>query len=128
MKLILLSGRSNSGKTTTLKKLYKNLTNDGKKNVLSIYDKNDEFDNEYIIMYKNKKVAIVTGCDILWKYVEKIIKYANQDILVMAYNNKFAFGLDQMTSNCEYHSVVKKLRPNDSDCERVCNKIIEQLG
>jgi uridine kinase len=103
MKIILLSGASNSGKTTALKALFSQLTDGGKKNVLYIRDKDDYGDNEYVIQHNQKKVAIVTDGDILWHCIEKMIKYANLDVLVMAYNTKFAFGLDVITEEYKHH-------------------------
>jgi hypothetical protein len=59
--------------------------------------------------------------------VDAIVKYANRDVLVLAYSDKFARSLKDIVSRYDYHCVVKKRHANDSDNERVCMEIMSQI-
>ena len=91
MKVILLTGPSNSGKTTTLHELYKEL----KSNEMSDIEKPrphpfDERDSIYYVKYGGKKIGIVTLGDYSIETVYQIgVFWAKQaDILVIANSNK----------------------------------------
>jgi tRNA uridine 5-carbamoylmethylation protein Kti12 len=132
MKIILLSGRPSSGKSTTLNLLYDKLMESGKCSVISEKTPRDSFDFECVLSYNNKTVAIYTSGDVYQWCVEAIVKYANCDVLVLAYSNKFARSLEKIvkTTKCKYyhsHHVSKKQRATDSDNEKVCAEILEQI-
>jgi len=130
MKIILLSGESGAGKSTALHRLFNILSENGTKNVIKkefINKKDPCSDADYIVKYNKKEIAIVTYGDILWKCIKSIIEYANLDVLVLAYNNRFSIGLDKMVSKYDYHCLIKKSKPNEDDCVFVCNEIITKL-
>ena len=91
MKIITLSGPGNSGKTTTLKELYKKLCSicDGIIEEPKVCA-NSSADEEYFIRYKGKKVAIVTMGDIPLEMIWHFGIYCQKgaDILIIANSNK----------------------------------------
>jgi GTPase Era involved in 16S rRNA processing len=113
-----LSGRPNTGKTTALNLLYKKIT--GKEP--------DDFNSEHIVKHKGKKIAIVLDGDVYQWCIRSIIKYANCDVLVLAYSDKFSRSLKKIVSEFkEYHHVVNKRCISDSDNERVCTEIMKKI-
>jgi tRNA uridine 5-carbamoylmethylation protein Kti12 len=127
VKIILLSGKPSTGKSTALNLLYDKLIESGKCCILSKKTPSDEFDFECVVKYNNKTIAIVTFGDVLHWATEAIVKYANLDVLVLAYSNKFATELNKVVRQYDYHCVIKKLRASNNDNERVCNEILAQL-
>jgi len=128
MKIILLSGRPSSGKSTALNLLYDKLMESGKCSVISEKTPRDSFDFECVLSCNNKTVAIYTFGDVYQWCVEAIVKYANCDVLVLAYSNKFARSLEKIVSNNKkYHQIIKKQRATDSDNEKVCAEILAQI-
>ena len=119
MKIILLSGKPNSGKSTSLNLLYEKIT--GKKS--GSFDFDEKLDKKY----KNKSVAITTSGDVYQCCVEAIVKYADCDVLVLAYSDKFARSLTNIVKRYPHHCIVKKTRANDSDNERACNEILKNI-
>ena len=97
MKIILLSGKPNTGKSTTFNLLYDKLTQNGTKNIVvdkTVVGNPASKDFECVVKYNNKKnninVAIFTMGDYSKAFIDVLIKYANCDILVLAYNETFA--------------------------------------
>jgi nicotinamide riboside kinase len=127
VKIILLSGGSSTGKSTALKLLYDKLIGSGKWYVVSKEVPTDSVNFECILKYNNKSVAIQSDGDVYQWCVEAMVKYANCDVLVLAYSDKFARSLKKVVSRYEYHCVIRKKHANDSDNERVCAEIIEQI-
>jgi hypothetical protein len=121
-----LSGKQNTGKTTALRLLFDKITEQGEKNVLSKKEP-DGFDFECVVKYNNKSVAVVSGGDYFHGCIRAIVKYANLDVLILAYSDRFAAALNETVAKFDYHYVVKKKRANDSDNEKVCKEIIAQI-
>jgi tRNA uridine 5-carbamoylmethylation protein Kti12 len=138
MKIILLSGESKSGKSTALRLLYDKLREKPERQ----YDpRKKSYDIERDLQYKDKTVAIKSKGDDYWECVKTIIKHANKNVLVLAYNNtlKSEHPLDKLVLKyAPPHCVVKKKSITDTnkekedkkrreDKERVCEEIIKQL-
>lgn len=133
MKLILLSGKQNSGKTKTLNMLYNEIINLGgiiidKKEILRSKD-----DFKCTFSYNNIKIAIFTMGDVLKECIKAIIEYSNQDILVLAYSNIFTkINLDEMARRFDYHFVIKKTVSEKKDHfitnKNDCRKILSELN
>jgi len=129
MKIILLSGKPNTGKTTTLNLLYDKITQNGTKNIIA---KKEEFkypaikDFECIVSYNSKKTAIFSMGDVYGTFIEVIIKYANCDILVLAYSERFVKKLDEVIKKYDYHCVIRKTSSKKD--EDVCEEIIAELN
>jgi hypothetical protein len=89
----------------------------------------DGEDFECVLKYNDKTVAIKSSGDAYYQCVDAIVKYANWDVLVLAYKNTFKRQpLDELVSKyAPPHCVVEKKSATDSDNERVCTEIIEQL-
>jgi tRNA uridine 5-carbamoylmethylation protein Kti12 len=125
MKIILLSGKPNSGKSTALNLLYDELVES--KDCHIITPRKEAWLGECVLNYKGKTVAIKADGDVYQWCVDAIVKYAKYDILVLAYSDKFARSLVDIVSQYDYHSVVKKKCANDRDNEKVCREILEKL-
>jgi tRNA uridine 5-carbamoylmethylation protein Kti12 len=132
MKIILLAGKPNAGKTCTLNLLYDQITDKGKKNIVVPKKKAGEEKKDFqcVVTCKNKKVAIYTAGDTYGEFVKVLIKYANCDVLVLAYSMKFAVELDKLVENRDYHHVVRKtvskadqLKANQTDRDRIIAEI-----
>jgi tRNA uridine 5-carbamoylmethylation protein Kti12 len=136
MKVILLSGKIDTGKTTTLNLLYDEITDKGKKRGIIIKDKEkllNKDDFKCVLAYKNKKVAIYTLGDFLRTCTDAIIEYANLDILILAYSDKFERKMDDFVRKFDYHCVIDKhtskdKRLHDKLNKKDCERIIEELN
>lgn len=103
MKLILLSGPSRCGKTTTINVVFHKLCGGDKhsRNVLFYKPINDYIykDFEAIIKYNNRKVAFFSMGDCKGECINAIIKFAGADVLIMALNNHFVPLLTKQNEN-----------------------------
>jgi hypothetical protein len=122
MKLILLSGKPQTQKTTTLNLLYDEIIKNGG-NVLVPKKQVGGNKNDFtcVLKYKSKKIVIYTMGDYLWGCVETIIEYSNVDILIMAYSDKFSYNLSSIVSKYNHHSIVHKTNFNIKDCGKIMN-------
>jgi len=125
MKIILLSGEPNKGKTSTLNLLYDKITQNGMENIIVKRKQlgNQKNDFECVLTYKNKEIAIFSMGDYLNACIDAIIKYSNRDVLVLAYSEIFNKKLDKIIGDFSYHCVIRKTEPD----EIICNKIISEL-
>ena len=86
--------------------------------------------------YNNKEVAIYSRGDLFNEFIDVLIKYANRDILVLAYSEKFYKELNKMIGNLNYHCVipksVAKSKSDTVECETKnefdCDEIIKELN
>jgi len=128
MKIILLSGKPNAGKSTSLNLLFDKITEGGKTHIRSPKKPSDGFDFEAVVEYNNKSVAIVSAGDYYYWCVEAVIKYANIDVLVLAYSDKFVRApINKIVAKYKYHCVVEKHQATDADNERVCKEILAEI-
>lgn len=91
MKIITLSGGKGTGKTTTLKALYKRLKDSGAKDVYPpVSCPSSGSDEEYFIEFNGKHIGIVTSGDYSLETIWYMGVYygRNSDILVIANSNK----------------------------------------
>jgi hypothetical protein len=88
MKIILLIGRKNCGKTKTLTEVYNTLTN-GMKTLppKKRIAKNSKKDFYCDFTYKKKKIAIYTAGDSLPLLLKAVFLYSNVDYLIMPFSN-----------------------------------------
>ena len=129
MKIILLTGKRNCGKTTTLDLLYKRITQNGTKNII---EKRKEFgyqekDFKCVVSYADKEVAIYSMGDYINACVDAIIEYANRDILILAYSNIFQRHLDKVIGKFNYHCVIEKKDTDDNVCKRIMEELEKKL-
>lgn len=132
MKIILLTGRPNTGKTTTLNMVYNQLTqgmtNPPHKQIIQGGSANDfecVFQNNNTI--NNKTVAIFSMGDILYMIYDAIIRYMNNsDVLIVAHSQGGYIKdklIQTITNNNPPHCVIKKTANNANDCQNIINNI-----
>lgn len=120
MKIIALDGKSNSGKTTTLTDVFKNIAPKGTPQNKGISSN----DFEAVFLYKNKKIALCTGGDTI-KYInERIEKYNKQkvDILIIAHNNGKQYAPEKLFLADEIQ-IIHKTSNNQNDAQLIIRKI-----
>jgi len=86
MKIIFLSGKKQCGKTSTLTKLYNELTKSMKKPPKKNYLFGEKKDFHCVFTYKNKEIAIYTSGDSMPIILEAVFLYSYVDRLIMAFN------------------------------------------
>ena len=129
MKIILLSGKPNTGKTHALLSLYEKLKGNDKCDVgpkKQIYNGPD-FECVLECKTNGKKGAIYSHGDTQYLFFENLIKYADRDILIIAYSQQFSYPWDEEVAKNPYHHVVEKKEKGDKDDDRVCAEIMKLL-
>ncbi len=118
----MLSGPSNSGKTTVINEVYKMLT--GK-----YFTINRHSDFEYTIQYKGKNIAFQSAGDYSRHPKDAMKKYAalNFEILVCAHNTNKINPLKEILKH--NHVVIQKSQPykDNVSCLKDANQIINQI-
>jgi uridine kinase len=133
MKIIVLAGKSGTGKTCALKMLFNKLTSEGKENIIEAKKylpngKETDKDFECIVSYDGKSVAIYTMGDYCDKVIEAIVKYAYLDVLVLACNTDYKKKITNDINQNGFHLyVIEKGKPDDPDCDRVVAEIIRLI-
>jgi len=125
MKIILLSGKPDTGKSETFDLLYKKLTQNNKKKIIAkktVLGDPEEKDFECVVDYKGQKVALYSMGDFDLKCIEAIIKYAHCDVLILAYSEAVHHIIKK--SEAKSKSKAAQVKANEEDCE----KIIEELN
>jgi hypothetical protein len=126
MKIIMLTGPAQSGKTTTLNLLYDKITDKGSKNVLackSVLGNPAVHDFKCVVSYKDKKVAMYTMGDYPPVFEESVIEFADYDVLVVAYNDKFAKRLEKFIGKFPHYRVIQKTDSNEDDLKAILSEI-----
>ena len=136
MKIIMLSGKSGCGKTTTLNKVY-DFINPTEENIISAKRKlgGDIKDFECVIEYNGKTVAFFTMGDYSIFLLKAFEKYEKKqyDFLICACNNRFKKPYQQI-KKFTHLTIDKKLSASQQlvDLEVANNfdreKILEELN
>lgn len=84
MKLILLQGPSNCGKTETFIKLREKIISDSTGTELHFEKINNSKDFQSVIKCNNKQIALFSMGDLKGESIKAILKYLGADILVLA--------------------------------------------
>ena len=119
MKIILLQGPSNCGKTETFIKLREKLLNDYHGEEL--YHSENKRDFESVIKCNEKQIGLFSMGDLKWWINWAVVKYAGVDVLVIAESNHFADSLlneEEGEFNLELHY------PNHKNEQPPCHKRI----
>lgn len=124
MKVIVLYGKHNSGKTLTLKDVFTSLQN--KTNVKSHRSKYlPKNDIEYTFDYNGKHIALESAGDCR-DFIRNIIdKYHNTipvDVLIIAYNQQIKTIYSNILEADEIH-IVHKSNNHKNDCSDIINLI-----
>ncbi len=90
MKVIILHGKHNSGKTTTFNRLYDRFLKTEEVKIISKNELPGRDDFECIINYKNKKVALFSLGDYMYAIGSAVGYYTKEqcDVLVVAHSLK----------------------------------------
>lgn len=113
MKIVMLSGAPNSGKTTVLNDLYNHLIGLGASvQVAKSRLGGNPLDFECILNINGKFVAIYTMGDYKECCYKAAIKYAFCDTLVLAYSDKFSNSIAAFINNISGHVVIYKSTGN----------------
>jgi hypothetical protein len=111
MKIIYLSGDRHCGKTTTLSRLYdemtKNMKTKPKKNIENPKMKKDFYS---VFTYKKKIIVIVTFGDALVTILRMIFMYSYVDYLIIAFSKKGSTSLKvlRLIQNYKHNIHIKK--------------------
>jgi hypothetical protein len=122
----MLTGKTQSRKTTTLNLLYDTITDNGSKNVLvckSVLGNPARNDFKCVVSYKGNEVAIYTMGDYSSVFVEAMIEFADRDVLVLAYNDKFAKRLEKFIGMFPHYRVIQKTDSDKDDLEAILSEI-----
>ena len=128
MKIILLSGQPNTGKTTVFNDLYTTLVSSG----ASVHTGKtsvggNPLDFECILSVTVtgvvKSVAIYSMGDYHESVYHAIIKYSHCDVLVLAYSDKFVRNIASFVSSLPHHVVVSKTSNNSADVATIVSHI-----
>jgi GTPase SAR1 family protein len=135
MKMIILSGAQNTGKTTTLHAVFTEIASGiNPPPTKTPFGSRNDFE-AIVFPYKGKTIAIFSAGDTLYEIEAAIQKYATQcDVLILAYSDKFRsdhkpklFDLArQLVGNVQEY-VIRKNEASDADNAAACKKIIENI-
>jgi len=126
MKIIMIAGNSNTGKTTVLARDFQNwLKGQTVKYIEPIKDCGNR-DIEGTFQINGKNVAVFSRGDYFEEIVKIIVKYAHYDILIITGNTervRIKRMVDKIKKN-KNHCVIEKIKRTDPDNTRVLNEII----
>jgi len=131
MKIIILEGNSNKGKTTTLGMVLIGLLNKNYKLLsLTPITISSNMDFEAVLKYKNKKIAVYTRGDNIIECNSIMSKYALKKIdLIMAYSKKktrltFPIGIKpKKILKTMASSRISEVQANKRDTMKILKKI-----
>ena len=125
MKIIVLLGCTNSGKTTTINMVFSIIGGKAAYNKIQYGSPND-FESNFV--YKNKNIAIYSLGDTQARVCEAIDKYTDMsvDVLIVAYNTRFAKSLSTLKPNNTFVTINKTFDRQNQDTanKNDCNNII----
>jgi len=140
MKIIVLTGKPNSGKTTTFEMLYdlltKNMKNKPKINKIPNTPKKDF---QCILTYKKKKVAIFSAGDNLFLICSAIFIYSEFDYIIVAHSQspsgKDKGRIIELTKANKHQTLIVKTECKKGSSQKVidkanakdCKKIIKAI-
>lgn len=124
MKIILLSGKPNTGKTTTINLTYENLIRLG---ASIIKEKaplgKNPMDFESVLSYRGKSIAFYSMGDFYRKCRGAINEYAKCDYLILAYSDKFKWNLKDAIAKVPQNCVIAKTSNNTKDAQAIISVI-----
>lgn len=127
MKIIMLVGAHNSGKSTALKKVYEELKGDDKVQEITLDPHPNKYDFYSEIMCHGKKIAIATMGDVAYG-VEEYFNKANSDKcdwFICA--NSLMPRIFKILCEVELGVTLVKHKPDDTDERHVVSSIIKIL-
>jgi tRNA uridine 5-carbamoylmethylation protein Kti12 len=128
MKIIIVTGDSRTGKTTTLAKDFRCWLQCQEAEEISVQPTGNN-DYEGVFKYKEKTIAVHSAGDAYYLVVYAIAKYADKDILVLAGNTNMPTiaNLVEVIKENKTHCVLVKEEAADQDNKHVLNEIIAAL-
>lgn len=124
MKIILLYGQPNTGKTTTFNILNNKLVELGAQEVeeKNPLGKNPK-DFKTILKYQGKNIALFSMGDFYWQCRRAIVDYAKCDYLILAYSDKFKWNLKDAIARDSNNCVIAKTSNNIEDTKAIISAI-----
>lgn len=125
MKIIVVKGNPNSGKTTSIRLvydllLYKGATISKPRGSGKTYT---DFDTE--LLYKEKRIAISSAGDVLKNMHKTICRHKGCDILIIASRNFKQSSLDEIFSKYDVE-YIKKEKRGDEENISTANEILRR--
>ncbi len=125
-KIIVVYGDSNTGKTTVIDQVYRKLIDLGAQE--KIPRKEDLSGDFETVLSCGKKIIAFYSCGDYKSYVDdQVEKYKEYDILITAYNKKFATIGWVWLANSEIIEKVEKYQANDADNMKALNDILSRI-
>ena len=126
MRIIILTGKSHSHKTTTLNLVYTVLTQGMKQLPIRHhiqYGSQNDFECEF--QYNGKLVAIFSLGDVFKRVIDAIIRYAHVDVLILALSDQGAIvqNFKHSIATCVKHYVHQKTANDTQDCATIVSKV-----
>lgn len=124
MKIILLYGLPNTGKTTTFNLVYDKLIEFGAQEAeaKTPLGKNPK-DFKTILKYQGKNVAVFSMGDYYRQCRRAINDYAKCDYLILAYSDKFKWNLKDAIARDPKNCVIAKTSNNAEDAKAIISAI-----
>lgn len=117
--IILLSGRPNTGKTSTINLVYEEFIKQGASVVKEKKQLgNNEMDFESVLQYQNKLIAIYSMGDYYRCCRSALKKYAKCDFLILAYSDKFKWNLKNAIAKNPRNYIINKTIDNTNEAQK----------
>jgi Cdc6-like AAA superfamily ATPase len=124
-KIIVVYGDNHTGKTTVIDQVYHKLVELGAQSKIPRKEGSGDF--EAVLLCGEKTIAFYSCGDYKSYVDEQVEKYKEYDILITAYNKRFATIGWVWLANSEIIEKVEKYEANDADNIRALNDILSRI-
>ena len=124
-KIIVVYGDNNTGKTTVIDQAYDKLLELGAECEIPRTEGPGDF--EAVLSYKNMKIAFSSAGDSKAYVNERVDKYKACDILITAYNKRFATIGSVWLKNSDVIEKIEKQQASDADNKNVLDNILLRI-
>lgn len=124
-KILVVYGNANTGKTTVINQVYHKLVELGAQSKIQREETSGDF--EAVLSCGEKTIAFYSCGDYKSYVDEQVEKYKKYDILITAYNKRFATIGRVWLANSEIIEKVEKYEASDADNNRALNDILSRI-
>lgn len=124
-KILVVYGNANTGKTTVINQVYHKLVELGAQSKIQRKEISGDF--EAVLSCGEKTIAFYSCGDYKSYVDEQVEKYKKYDILITAYNKRFATIGRVWLANSEIIEKVEKYEASDADNNRALNDILSRI-